>query len=99
MLHAGPRGCSEELAGQRMKEQVAHRIPGDERVLPPRPSYFKFQAGAKIARAEVLISKRTGFMDRAAADRKPVEERRGVQIQILPEEVLVHLHRRPSVAP
>src|SRR5215813_11238679 len=82
-----------------MEEQVAYGVSSHQRVISPWPSDFKFNAGPKVARREVLLRERTGLMDGAAPHYDPVEEWRGAQIEILPQELLVHLERRFGVAP
>src|SRR5436309_844490 len=48
---------------------------------------------------QVLLRKWPGFMDGAAAQGDPVEEGRGVQVQELAEELLVHVEGRIHIAP
>src|SRR5579864_4809476 len=48
---------------------------------------------------QVLLCKRPGLMNGAAAHGQPVEKRRAAHIKELPEEVLVQLHRGFRIAP
>src|SRR5262245_25217331 len=41
VLQSAPGSCGKKLVRRRMKQQVPHRISGDERVMAPRPPHFE----------------------------------------------------------
>src|SRR5947209_20548150 len=98
MLHSRPRCGGKEFTYGRTEEEIAHGVTRDERIMPPRPSDFELQACTQITGVQILFREWPGFMNGRAAHGNPVEEGRGVQVQELAKELLVHVERRIGVA-
>src|SRR5690348_10754053 len=81
------------LANQRPEEHVAGFVTGQERGPSPRTSDLKFDSACGIARMKMLLRIRPGFSNSAAADRDPVSKRTCIQVQVLAEQILVHVDR------
>src|SRR3954471_7414833 len=94
-IHVG----GEVLANQRTKQDVPPFVPGDQRSLAPGMADLKFDGSGEVARVQVLFGEWAGLMKQAAGNRNPVGERPGVEIQELPDQVLIQLDWRTRVAP
>src|SRR5258707_8182176 len=76
MFHADPCGGSEKLVDLGIEQKVAYRVAGNQRIVFPWASHLQFQSGAQISCTQILLSKRTRFMDCTSAYREPIEKRR-----------------------
>src|SRR5215831_12654956 len=65
--------------------------------MTPGPAHLELKRSSQVARAHVLLGEWPRLMDGGAANGNPVKQRRGVQVKVLAEQILVHLHRRLGV--
>ena len=80
------------------EQKIAGRITGDEGSFSPRTSQDEIESAGEIPRVQVLLEKWSCFADHMSIEQQPIAERTGGDIQILPEQVLIHFDRRDGVA-
>src|SRR5262249_17281915 len=97
-LQSAPGGGGEELADCRPEKQVANRIAGDKRCAAPRTADLELEARSKVTRVQVLLRERPGLVNARGADCNPLEQRRGIQVEVFAEKVLIHLDRGFCIA-
>ena len=98
VLQSGIARSIEIFLDRWAKQQIPRGVSGDERGVAPRASDRELDVGGEVAGMQVLIRKWPCFMNRAAADRNPVVERTGGEIEELPEQILIHVRRRSRIA-
>src|ERR1700722_1743215 len=98
VLHPGIARGIEVLFNEGPKQQIAHRVSGDQRGAAPRTADGKLNVGGGVSGVQVLVGERSGFVNRAAGYGNPIKERTGGEVNKLTKQVLVHEHWGDRVA-